>query len=127
MKPAASPSPARENSVNDRTPGCVMAISPSMRITMKTIVPASIYDSRAAGPAAAIAALLPTNRPAPMTPPIVIIVMWRGSSVRLSSWLDACKWGDSGGCAVARTVLRRVGGVKRFASGRDTSPRVLLS
>ena len=40
MKPAASPRPARENSVNVRTCGWVMAISPSMRITMKTIVPA---------------------------------------------------------------------------------------
>jgi hypothetical protein len=42
----------------------------------------------------------------------VIIVMWRGSSVRLSSWLDACKLKDPGMSAVARTVLRRVGGVK---------------
>ena len=75
MKPPASPRPARENSVNERMPGCVMAISPSMRITMKTIVPARMYEISAAGPAAAIAALLPTNRPAPITPPTVIIVM----------------------------------------------------
>jgi hypothetical protein len=59
-----------------------------------------------------MAALLPTNRPAPMTPPIVIIVMWRGSSVRLSSWLEACKLEDPGMSAVARTVLWRASGVK---------------
>ncbi len=111
MKPAASPSPARENSVKVRTPGCVMAISPSMRITMKTIVPARMYEISAAGPAAAMAALLPTNRPAPMTPPIVIIVMWRGSRVRLSS-CDLATWGSSGNGKVARTVLWRVSGVK---------------
>ena len=76
---------ARVNSVNERMCGCVSAISPSMRITMKTIAPARMYEISAAGPAAAIAALLPTKSPAPITPPIVIIVMWRGSRVRLSS------------------------------------------
>src|SRR6516165_4480040 len=46
---------------------------------------------RIAGPAVAMATLLPTNRPAPMTPPIVIIETWRGRSERLSSlcWLEA--------------------------------------
>jgi hypothetical protein len=39
--------------------------------------------------AAAIAALLPTNRPAPMMPPIVIIVTWRGRRERLSEWSSA--------------------------------------
>src|SRR5689334_15167387 len=36
------------------------------------------------GPAALIAALLPTKRPAPMIPPMEIIVMCRGLSDRLS-------------------------------------------
>jgi hypothetical protein len=36
------------------------------------------------GPAAAIAALLPTKSPAPMIPPIEIIVTWRERRLRLS-------------------------------------------
>ena len=36
-----------------------------------------------AGPTAAMATLLPTNNPAPMMPPMVIIEMWRGFSERL--------------------------------------------
>src|SRR5215468_7946773 len=39
-----------------------------------------------AGPAAAIATLLPTKRPAPMMPPMVIIETWRGRRERLSSF-----------------------------------------
>jgi len=35
-----------------------------------------------AGPVAAIAALLLTNSPAPIIPPIEIMVMWRGCSER---------------------------------------------
>src|ERR1700680_582831 len=38
-----------------------------------------------AGPVAAIAALLLTNSPAPIIPPIEIMVMWRGCRERLSS------------------------------------------
>src|SRR4051812_38370356 len=37
-----------------------------------------------AGPMEAIAALLPTNNPAPMIPPMEIIATWRDCSVRLS-------------------------------------------
>jgi len=37
-----------------------------------------------AGPAAAITALLPTNSPAPITPPIAIIDRCRDSSERLN-------------------------------------------
>ncbi|GGL84443.1 hypothetical protein GCM10010095_81540 [Streptomyces anthocyanicus] len=40
-------------------------------------MPTSVYDSRMAGPAAAIPALEPTKRPAPITPPIAIIDRWR--------------------------------------------------
>src|SRR5437762_4899898 len=36
-----------------------------------------------AGPTAAMATLLPTNSPAPMMPPMVIMEMWRGFSERL--------------------------------------------
>jgi hypothetical protein len=36
---AQAPRPARPNSVNERTFGSVMAISPSMRITSSTSVP----------------------------------------------------------------------------------------
>ena len=42
-----------------------------------------------AGPVLAIEVLLPTNRPAPMIPPIEIIVMWRGRRDRLSSGIAA--------------------------------------
>ena len=38
-KPPQLPSPARPNSVNERTFGSVIAISPSMRITSSTSVP----------------------------------------------------------------------------------------
>ncbi len=41
-----------------------------------------------AGPTAAMEALLPTNSPAPMIPPIEIISRWRGFSERLSSVME---------------------------------------
>src|SRR5476649_2304598 len=40
---------------------------------------------KAAGPAAWIVVLLPTNKPAPMMPPIEIIVRWRALRVLLSA------------------------------------------
>src|SRR5579864_1890107 len=40
-----------------------------------------------AGPPAMMEVLLPTNRPAPMIPPMDIIVRWRPLSERLSSYL----------------------------------------
>ena len=40
MKPAQCPSPKRENSGKDCTPGMATAISLSMRMTIKTIRPA---------------------------------------------------------------------------------------
>ena len=55
-----------------------MAISPSILITSTTRAPARAYETTTAGPAAAIALADPTNRPAPMTPAMEIIVMWRG-------------------------------------------------
>ena len=57
--------------------------------------PARTYEKTMAGPAAAMAALLPTNRPAPMTPPIVIMVTWRDSRERLSSWLVGASAGTT--------------------------------
>ena len=40
-KPAQLPRPARANSVNERTSGMATAISPSMRMTISTIMPVS--------------------------------------------------------------------------------------
>jgi hypothetical protein len=42
-----------------------------------------------AGPPAMIEVLLLTNRPAPMMPPMDIIVKWRPFNERLSSYLGA--------------------------------------
>src|SRR5580692_11816901 len=61
-----------------------MAISPSMRITSTTSVPVRAKDTTAAGPADAMTTPLPTNSPAPMTPPSAIICMWRRCSERRS-------------------------------------------
>ena len=41
VKPAQSPRPARANSVNDRTSGRETAISPTQRMTIRTINPVS--------------------------------------------------------------------------------------
>jgi hypothetical protein len=52
-----------------------VAISPSIRITRTTRVPARKYEIRTAGPASLMAFLEPTNNPAPITPAIEIMVM----------------------------------------------------
>src|SRR3954447_21977936 len=46
-------------------------------MTSTTRMPASRYDSTAAGPVWLITAPEPTNNPAPITPPSEIIVTWR--------------------------------------------------
>src|SRR5512137_880600 len=61
-----------------------------------------------AGPAAAMAALLPTNRPAPMMPPIVIIDTCRGRRDRLRECSSA----------VAVAALSFMGGRLRGAGWR---------
>src|ERR1700679_3785252 len=48
-----------------------------MRITSTTSSPVMTKDTTAAGPVAWITTPLPTNRPAPMTPPRAIMVMCR--------------------------------------------------
>ncbi|MNY58564.1 hypothetical protein D3C86_1949120 [compost metagenome] len=53
------------------------AISPSMRMIRMTSTPVTRKEIRAAGPADWMTTPLPTNRPAPMTPPRAIMAMWR--------------------------------------------------
>src|SRR4051812_47840237 len=77
VKPAHGPSALRQYSTNDPTAGFATAISPSIRITSTMSAPAARYDRTAAGPVWFITAPLPTNSPAPITPPSEIIVMWR--------------------------------------------------
>src|ERR1700754_4145016 len=77
VKPAQLPRPMRAYSVNEPTPGTASAISPSMRMTISTTMPATRYDTHAAGPTVASVALLPTKRPAPIMPPSAIIVTCR--------------------------------------------------
>jgi hypothetical protein len=60
---------------NDPVSGLAVAISPSMRITRTTRMPANRYDNSTAGPARLIAVADPTKSPAPMTPAIEIMVM----------------------------------------------------
>src|ERR1700704_4733127 len=55
-----------------------------MRITSTTSVPVRAKEITAAGPAAAMTTPLPTNRPAPITPPSAIICMCRRRSARRS-------------------------------------------
>src|SRR5258708_11120570 len=57
-----------------------------------------------AGPAALIATLLPTNRPAPMMPPIVIMNTWRGRSARLRACSRA--WSASKGMVITLPSLQ---------------------
>src|SRR5437879_13891259 len=59
-----------------------------MRITSTTSVPVRANEMTAAGPAAPMTTPLPTNRPAPITPPSAIICMCRRRSERRSP-LDA--------------------------------------
>ena len=46
-------------------------------MTKMTRSPANAYETIEPGPAECTTAPLPTNKPAPITPPIEIIVMWR--------------------------------------------------
>src|ERR1700730_6354670 len=55
-----------------------------MRITSTTSVPVRAKEITAAGPAAPMTTPLPTNRPAPITPPSAIICMCRRRSERRS-------------------------------------------
>src|SRR5215475_14086126 len=64
-----------------------------------------------AGPAALMATLLPTKRPAPMMPPMVIMATWRGRSDRLNSW-------DSVGVAVVAFMTSQYSGSWRSARRR---------
>lgn len=57
--------------------GCSAAISPSMRRTSSARTPASPNEMSTAGPASAMPAPVPTNRPAPITPPSAIMVTCR--------------------------------------------------
>src|SRR6266853_23450 len=59
-----------------------------MRITSTTSAPVRANEITAAGPAAPMTTPLPTNRPAPITPPSAIICMCRRRSERRSP-LDA--------------------------------------
>ena len=77
VKPAQPPSERRAYSANEPTCGLATAISPSIRMTSTISTPAIRYEITEAGPVVEITALEPTNRPAPMTPPSEIIVMWR--------------------------------------------------
>src|SRR5205814_2315453 len=53
-----------------------------MRITSTTSVPVRAKETTAAGPAEAMTTPLPTNRPAPITPPSAIMCMCRRCSAR---------------------------------------------
>src|SRR5215472_14440152 len=53
-----------------------------MRITSTTSVPVRAKEMTAAGPAEPMTTPLPTNSPAPITPPSAIICMWRRCSER---------------------------------------------
>src|ERR1700724_274677 len=55
-----------------------------MRMTSTTSVPVRAKEITAAGPAAPMTTPLPTNRPAPITPPSAIICMCRRRSERRS-------------------------------------------
>ena len=75
VKPAHGPIERSAYVENDPVSGCRIAISPSIRITSTTSIPASRYEISTAGPAVAIAVPDPTKMPAPITPAIEIIVM----------------------------------------------------
>src|SRR2546421_6696493 len=55
-----------------------------MRITSTTSVPVRAKETTAAGPGEAMTTPLPTNRPAPITPPSAIMCMCRRCSARRS-------------------------------------------
>src|SRR6185312_8398352 len=57
-----------------------------MRMTSTTRVPVRANEITAAGPVAWTTTPLPTNRPAPITPPSAIICMCRRCRVRLRPW-----------------------------------------
>lgn len=97
VKPAHGPIARSACAENEPEDGYAADISPSIRITSMTSRPETAYAITIEGPAAAIPAPDPTNRPAPITPPRAIIDRWRC----LRPW-------DSGACASGA-----VGGVSR--------------
>ena len=66
------------------------ASSPSMRMTSTTSRPVMRKERIAAGPADLMTTPLPTNSPAPMTPPRAIMVMCRCLSPCESPGEEAC-------------------------------------
>src|SRR5882672_6742430 len=60
-----------------------------MRITSTTSAPVSANETTAAGPAACTTTPLPTNRPAPITPPSAISSMCRRRRVRFSPGVES--------------------------------------
>src|SRR3984893_13225259 len=75
-----------------------------MRITSTTSVPVRAKEITAAGPAAPMTTPLPTNRPAPITPPSAIICMCRRRSERrspLEAGLGMVIAGSRGNCTPA--------------------------
>ncbi|GAA5157927.1 hypothetical protein GCM10023321_36890 [Pseudonocardia eucalypti] len=62
---------------NDPVSGAATANSASIRITNTINTPTAAYTNTTPGPVALIAFPLPTNKPAPITPPIPIIVNCR--------------------------------------------------
>ncbi len=77
LKPAQRPSARSACTENAPEAGIAADISPSIRITSIASAPAIRYDSTIPGPATAIPAPEPTNRPAPITPPSPSMVRWR--------------------------------------------------
>lgn len=77
LNPAQRPSARSACTENAPDAGIAADISPSIRMTSIASVPAIRYDSTMPGPATAIPAPEPTNRPAPITPPRAIIERWR--------------------------------------------------
>src|SRR6202034_726607 len=106
-----------------------------MRITSTTSSPVITKATTAAGPAALITTPLPTNRPAPMTPPRAIIVMcrcfrlWRsplaGGAVLFTLESESYSIGSPGRSGSVTAVLIPSGGRSGHACPyvrRDTGP-----
>src|ERR1700733_6042426 len=90
-----------------------------MRITSTTSNPVMMKETTAAGPAALMTTPLPTNRPAPMTPPRAIIVMGRG----LKAWRSPLEGaGNSVGRVGYDYVVETPDSVRCCAEGRSGFP-----
>ena len=129
VKPAQRPSARSACTENEPEAGIAADISPSIRITSIARAPAIRYEQTIPGPATAIPAPEPTNRPAPITPPRpehgqMALLEPRGQRLALAGALNGRGLPGGGRCIVHGLVLSQgaLGELHRSPRGAASLP-----